>query len=110
MRVVETLLVLTMTTFHLSIVTGSIGTDELVPYAQLSRPGLKTGFQVTFTVGKTIGELKTVISLHTLHGNAFTGKMRNDLVQKICRGKGALLFVSAQDTITGALINGGVLE
>ena len=41
MRVVETLLVLTMTTFHLSIVTGSIGTDELVPYAQLSGRCLK---------------------------------------------------------------------
>ena len=40
-RIVETLLVLTMTTFHLSIVTGSIGTDELVPYAQLSGRCLK---------------------------------------------------------------------
>ena len=110
MRVVEALLIFTVAALNLSIVTGSIGTDELVVYAQLSCPGLKTGFEVTFTVGKTVGELKTVISLHTLHGNAFTGKMRNDLVQKICRGKGALLFVSAQDTITGALINGGVLE
>ena len=109
MRVIETLLILTMTAFHLSIVTGSIGADELVAYAQLSCPGLKTSFEITFTVGEAIGELKTVIGLNTLHGNAFTGKMRNDLAQKICRGKSALLFVSAQDTITGVLINGGVL-
>lgn len=64
-----------MAALNLSIVAGSIGTDELVLYAQLSCPSL----EVTFTVGKTVGELKTVISLNTLHDNAFTGKMRNNL-------------------------------
>ena len=79
-RVVETLLVLTMTTFHLSIVAGRIGADELVPNSQLSGRCLKESFQVTLAVGETIGKLKTVIGLDTLHSNAFAGKMRNDLV------------------------------
>ena len=40
-RIIETLLVLTMAAFHLSVVPGSIGTDELVVYAQLSGRCLK---------------------------------------------------------------------
>ena len=57
-RVVETFLVFSMAAFHLSIVAG---------------------FQVTLAVGEAIGELKTVIGLDTLDGNAFAGKMLDDL-------------------------------
>lgn len=78
MRIVEALLIFTVAAFNLSIVTGRIKTDELVPYAQLSGRCLKEGFQVTLAVGEAIGELKTVISLDTLHGDAFASKMRND--------------------------------
>ena len=63
MRVVEALLVLSMTTFHLSVVPGRIGADELVPYAKLSGRCLKESFQVTLAAGETIGELKSVIGL-----------------------------------------------
>ncbi len=66
-RVVEVLLIFTMAAFHLSVVAGRIGTDELVPYAQLSGRCLKEGFQVALAVGEAIGELKTVIGLDTLH-------------------------------------------
>ena len=79
MRVVEALLVLTMAAFHLSIVAGRIGADELVPNSQLSDRCLKEGFQIALAAGKTIGELKTVIGLDTLNSNAFAGKMLDDL-------------------------------
>lgn len=80
MRIIETLLILTMTAFHLSIVAGSIGSDKLVANFQLSGRCLKEGFQVALAARNAIGELKTVIGLNALDGNAFAGKMRNDLV------------------------------
>ena len=43
-RIIETLLILMMTAFHLSVVAGSIGTDELVVIFQLSGRCLKEGF------------------------------------------------------------------
>ena len=78
MRVVETLLVLSMTAFHLSVAPGSIGADELVANSQLSGRCLKEGFQIAMAIGKAIGELKTIIGLNTLDGNAFAGKMLDD--------------------------------
>ena len=77
-RVIEALLVLTMAAFHLSIVAGRIGADE--PNSQLSGRCLKEGFKVAPAAGKAIGEFKTVIGLNALDGNAFAGKMRDDLV------------------------------
>ena len=77
--VVKALLVLTMTAFHLSVVPGSIGADELVANSQLSGCCLKEGFQVALAAGEAIGEFKTVIGLNTLDSNAFAGKMLDDL-------------------------------
>ena len=77
-RVVEALLVLSMTAFHLSVMPGRIGADE--PNSQLSGRCLKEGFQVAPAAGETIGELKTVIGLNTLDGNAFASKMLDDFV------------------------------
>ena len=76
-RVIEALLVLSMTALHLSVVSGRIGADEL--NSQLSGRCLKEGFQIALAAGKTICELKTVIGLNTLDSNAFAGKMRDDL-------------------------------
>ena len=78
MRVVEALLVLSMTTFHLSVVAGSIGADELVANSQLSGRCFKEGFQIAPATRKAVGELKTVIGLNTFDGNAFAGKMLDD--------------------------------
>ncbi len=77
-RVVEALLIFTVAALCLSIVTGRIGTDELVANSQLSGGCLKEGFQVTPAVGEAIGELKTVIGLNTRHDNAFASKMLGD--------------------------------
>ena len=78
-RVVETFLVFSMAAFHLSIVAGRIGADELVANSQLSGRCLKEGFQVALATRKAIGEFKTVIGLNTLDSNAFAGKMLDDL-------------------------------
>ena len=80
MRVVETLLIFTVTALNLSIVAESIGADELVANAQQPSCCLKEGFQVALAAGKAIGEFKTVIGLNTLDSNTFAGKMRDDFV------------------------------
>ena len=80
MRIVEALLIFAVAAFHLSVVAGSIGSNEFVMNFQLSGRCLKEGFQVTLAVGEAIGELKTVIGLDTLDGNAFAGKMLDDFV------------------------------
>lgn len=78
MGIIESLWVFAMAAFHLSVVPGSIGPDELVANAQFSGPGLKEGFNIALAVGEAVGELKTVIGLDALDGNAFAGKMLVD--------------------------------
>lgn len=78
--VVKALLVLTMATFHLSVVPGRIGADELCAVCPAVWPLPQRGGQVALAMGKAIGERKAVIGLDTLHGNAFAGKMLDDFV------------------------------
>ena len=70
---IKALLVLPVAAFHLAIVAGCVGTDELVADTQLSGGGFKESRQVPFTVGETIGELKSVVGLDTLHPDAPAG-------------------------------------
>lgn len=68
-----------MTAFHLSIVAGSIGADELVSNPQFTGSGFKAGLEVALAMGKAAYKLKAVIGLDTLNSNAFEGKIRNDI-------------------------------
>ena len=78
-RIIEALLVLSVAAFHLSIAAGSIGADEPAANSQLSGRCLKEGFRIAPSGRKAIGELKTVIGPNALGGNAFAGKMLDDL-------------------------------
>lgn len=75
----ETISTVGMAALHLSIVPGSIGANELVANSQLSSRCLNEGFQIALAIGKAICELKTIIGLNTLDGNAFAGKMLDDI-------------------------------
>ena len=66
---VETLLILSVAAFNLAIVAGSIGTDKLVTNTELRGSVFKQGGQIPLRVGETVGELKAVVGLNTLHGN-----------------------------------------
>ena len=70
--------VFAMAMFYLSVVPGSVGANELVANAQFPGFGLKEGFNIALAVGEAVGELKTVIGLDALDGNAFAGKMLVD--------------------------------
>ena len=107
---IKALLVLPVAAFHLAIVAGCVGTDELVADTQLSGGGFKESRQVPFTVGETIGELKSVVGLDTLHPDAPAGIPLYQLFEEISGGIGALLGVCSQEAQTGKFIYGSVLE
>ena len=109
MRVVEALLVLSMTTFHLSVVPGRIGADELVADTQLGGGGLKQSREIPLAVGETIGKFKTVVGLDTFHADTSAGVPLEQLFQKIGGGTGGLLRVSGQEAQAGKLVNSSVL-
>ena len=70
---IEAFLVLPVTALYLAVVAGRVGADELVSDAQFSNGGFEESRQILFTVGKTVGELKPVIRLDTLHPNPPVG-------------------------------------
>ena len=64
---VKALLILPVAALCLAVVPGRIGTDQFMPNPQLGGRLLKQRRQVTFTAGKTLGKLKAVVRLDTLH-------------------------------------------
>ena len=70
---VKALLVLPVAALHFTVVAWCVGTDKLVPYAKLSSSGLKQSRQIPFAVGKTVGKLKAIVGLDTLHPDAPAG-------------------------------------
>ena len=79
MGIVEPLLVFSVGTLNLPVMTRGIGTDQLMPDTKTCYGCLKKRRQMAFGIRKAIGKLKTVIGLNTLDGNAFAGKMLDDL-------------------------------
>ena len=70
MGIVEATLIHTVAALYLAIVTGRIGTNQLVPNAQLCSGLLKERDQFTFGLSKAVGKLKSVISLDTFDGKS----------------------------------------
>ena len=110
MGVVEATLILTVAALYLAIVTGRIGTNQLVPNAQLCSSLLKERDQFTVGLSKAVGKLKPVVSLDTFDGEAVLFEESICFLQKVGRGIGALFPVSRQISQSGKLVNGGVLE
>ena len=96
MGIVEATLILTVAALYLAIVTGRIGTNQLVLNAQLCSGLLKERDQFTVGLSKAVGKLKSVVSLDTFDGKAVPFEESICFLQKVCRGVGALLFVSSQ--------------
>ena len=66
-RIVEPLLILAVAAFHLPVVAGRVGADQLVPDSKPRSGQFKLRRQVFFTVGETVGKLKTIVCLHAFH-------------------------------------------
>ena len=68
-RRIEALLILAVAALHLAVMTRCVRTNALMPDTQLGSSGFKQGGQITLAVGKTVGELKSIVSLDTLHAD-----------------------------------------
>ena len=66
---VKAFLVLPVASLDLAVMTVCVRTNELMSDTQLGSSGFKQGGQITLAVGKTVGELKSIVSLDTLHAD-----------------------------------------
>ena len=96
MGIVEATLILTVAALYLAIVTGRIGTNQLVPNAKLCSGPLKERDRFTVGLIKAVGKLKPVVSLDTFDGKAVPFEESICFLQKVRRGVGALLLVGSQ--------------
>ena len=111
MGVVETLLVFSVASFHFAIVAGGIRTDQLVLNALEFQCFFKHRFALAATaMGKSVREFEAVICLDTLDPDTFSPELSDYFAQEQVRGIGTLFRVSAQDPVTGILVNGSVLK
>ena len=105
---VKALLVLAVAVRHLAVVARRVGPDALAD-TQLGGGGLKQSGQIALAVGKTVGELKSIVSLDTLHADAPASMPLEQLFQEIGGGIGGLLRVGGQEAQAGKLVNGSIL-
>ena len=106
---VKAFLILAVAALHFAVVARRIGADELVADTQLGGGGLKQSREIPLAVGKTVGELKSIVSLDTFHADTSAGVPLEQLFQKIGGGTGGLLRVGSQEAQAGKLVNSSVL-
>lgn len=94
---IKAFLVLAVATLYLAVMTQCVGTGELMPDTKLGNSGLKQGGQITPAVGKTVGELKSIVSLDTLPPDTSTSILPEQLFQEIGGEIGGLLRVGCQE-------------
>ena len=107
---VKALLIFPVTTLHLAVVSWRVGTDQLVPNAQIHSSDLKQSGQVLLAVRETVGELKAIVRLDTFHADASAGVPLEQLLEEISRRKGVLLRIGSQEAQVSELVYGGILE
>ena len=106
MRSIEVFVVLAMTALDLTIVSGSIGLDELVPDAQLSQSLLKESGNVSFRVIEPVSKLRTIICLNTRNG---VGETLHTVLDELRRGVGTVFLEGLQIAKPGVFIDEGIL-
>ena len=89
-RVVEALLVLSMTTFHLSVVPGRIGADQFMPYPVFLQMFLKKGWFIPMG-SEAVGELRSIVGLDTFNR---AGKCLDQVFYKL-RGRINAVFLKS---------------
>ena len=107
---VKAFLILAVAALHFTVVARRIGADELVADTQLCGGGLKQSREIPLAVGKTVGELKSIVSLDTLHPDASAGIPLPQLFQEIGGGVSRLLGVGSREAQAGELANSRILE
>ena len=70
---VKAFLILSVAALYFAVVSGRVRTDKLVSDTQIPGSLFKKGRQIPPAVGKTVGELKAIVSLDALHADAPAG-------------------------------------
>ena len=107
---IKALLILAVAALHLAVVARGVGTDELVADTQLCIGNFKQSREISFAVGKTVGELKAVVGLDALYPDAAACIPPDKPHEKIGRGKGGLFGVGGQKAQASELVNDRVLK
>ena len=103
-------LVLPVAVLYLAIMPGHVRTNQLMLDAQLSSSFLKKGLDVPFTVEKTVGKFKTVVSPDTCCSDASAGIPLHQPLQEVGGGVSGLLWTGRQETEPGELVNSSILK
>ena len=107
---IKAFLVFPVAAFHLAIVSGCVRANQFMLNPQLGGGFFKKGLDIALTAGKTVGKLKTIVSLDTFHMDAPAGIPLYQPFQKVGRGIGGLLRIGGQEAESGELVNSGILE
>ena len=107
--IVESFLVFSVTAFDFAIMSGCVGTDELVADAQMDSGGFKQSRKITLAVRKTVGKLKTVVRLNTFDLDAASGIPCHGFLQEVCGRIRALFRISTEIPQPGEFIDRCVL-
>ena len=101
---IKAFLALPVAALHLAIMPGRVRTNQLMLDAQLSSSFQKKGLDVPFTVGKTVGKFKIVVSPDTFYSDASAGIPLHQSLQEAGGGAGGLLRISRQEAEPGELV------
>ena len=107
---IKAFLFLPVASLHLAIMPGCVRTNELVLDTKIKSSFLKKGLDVPFTVGKTVGKFKIVVSPDTFYSDASAGIPLPQSLQEAGGGAGGLLRISRQEAEPGELVNGSILK
>ena len=80
MCVIKQALIFPVAAFNFSVMTGSIGPNELMANAELVRHFLEQRLFIFLTIGETISEFKTVVGLYAFNFYAMPLKLLNNLL------------------------------
>ena len=94
---IKAFLIFPVAAFHLAIVSGCVRANQFMLNPQLGGGFFKKGLDIALTAGKTVGKLKTIVSLDTFHMDAPAGIPLHQPFQKVGRGIGGLLRIGGQE-------------
>ena len=101
---IKAFLVLPVAALRLAIMPGCVRTNELVLDTKIKSSFLKKGLDVPFTVGKTVGKFKIVVSPDTFYSDASAGIPLHQPLQEVGGGVGGLLRTGRQEAEPGELV------
>ena len=102
--IVESFLVFSVTAFDFAIMSGCVGTDELVADAQMDSGGFKQSRKITLAVRKTVGKLKTVVRLNTFDLDAASGSCSSSNLSAAVSSSNTLLYYSPMPTVSWSIM------